>query len=306
MAERRPLDGWEEHRPSLQAVAYRMLGSRAEAEDAVQEAWIRVHRADTTAVENPGGWLKTVVARVCLDMLRARKARREDLRADDARESAPSREAREPRTAAGTTARDPATTTSDPEADMALADSVGLALLVLLDTLPPAERVAFVLHDLFDLSFDVIAPIVERSPDAARQLASRARRRVRGAPVAEDPDRVRQRRVVEAYLAAAREGDVAGLLAVLDPDIVLRSDAVGKNAAFELRGAEPIARRAVLGRARAARPILVDGRIGLLVAPAGRLLLVLKLTIEGDRVVAMDAVADPERLAALHLEALPG
>src|SRR5437016_2129978 len=206
---------FEEHRTHLRAVAYRMLGSGIEADDAVQEAWLRLSRSDTSGVENLGGWLTTVVARVCLDMLRSRESRREEPL---------------PESIVGR---------SDPEREALLADSVGLALLVVLDTLPPAERLAFVLHDMFGMSFDEIAPIVERSPDAARQLASRARRRVQGAPAVRDRDLARQREVVDAFLAAARGGNLDALLAVLDPNVVLRT------APADVHGAEAVANRAI-------------------------------------------------------------
>src|SRR5262245_50549224 len=233
---------FEANRAHLRAVAYRMLGSRNEAEDAVQEAWLRLLHADTRDLANLGGWLTTVVARVCLDLLRARKARRE-----------------EPLVAAADLAGD-----DDPERDLQLADSVGLALLVVLDTLAPAERVAFVLHDMFDLPFDDIAPIVGRSPTAARQLASRARRRVRSAPGTPDADRAQQRQIVGVFLAAARGGDFAALLAVLDPDVVLRADPAAVQASLarqaagapalapEIRGADAVAKTFV-GRAKAAQ-----------------------------------------------------
>lgn len=263
----------------LRAVAYRMLGSLSDAEDAVQEAWVRLSRADVRGVENLRGWLTTVVARVCLDMLRFRKSRREQLgRAEPDRAAS-----------------------ADPETEVALADSVGLALLVVLDTLPPAERIAFVLHDLFDLPFEEIAPIVDRSPTAARQLASRARRRVRGAP-AGDPDLDRQREVVEAYLAAARRGDFEALLAVLDPDVVIRGDVT--RLAQKTSGAEAVAKRAMAGRARWARAALVNGAVGLVVAPHGRLLLALLPTIRDGRIVEIELIADPERLRGLDLAVL--
>lgn len=281
---------WEAQRPQLRGVAYRMLGSMSEADDAVQEAWLRLDRADTTGVDNLGGWLTTVVARVCLDMLRTRKARREELLDTPAPEPA----AAERRAA------------TDAEAELALADSVGLALLVVLETLAPAERVAFVLHDLFDLPFEEIGPVVGRSPAAARQLASRARRRVQGAPAVPDADLTRQRTVIGAFLAAARAGDVAGLLSVLDPNVVLRADATAgrSNAPTEVRGAEAIAQRVVKGGARAARAALVNGAVGIVIAPAGRLFMVLRFTLEDGRIVAMESIGDPERLAAMELSVL--
>jgi RNA polymerase sigma factor (sigma-70 family) len=280
---------FEENRTHLRAVAYRMLGSLSEAEDAVQETWLRLSRSDTSGVENLGGWLTTVVARVCLDMLRSRKSRREE--SLGARVSGPMAVRAEG---------------ADPEQEALLSDSVGLALLVVLETLTPAERLAFVLHDMFSVPFDEIAPIVGRSPDAARQLASRARRRVRGADASHDQDLTRQREVVDAFLAAARDGDFDALVAVLDPDVVLRSDraALPASAPREVRGAPAVARRALVGRARAARPALVDGAVGVVVAPRGRLLMVLDFKIRGGKIVEIDAVAEPERLNQLDLALL--
>jgi RNA polymerase sigma factor (sigma-70 family) len=280
---------FEENRTHLRAVAYRMLGSLSEAEDAVQETWLRLSRSDTSGVENLGGWLTTVVARVCLDMLRSRKSRREE--SLGARVSGPMAVRAEG---------------ADPEQEALLSDSVGLALLVVLETLTPAERLAFVLHDMFSVPFDEIAPIAGRSPDAARQLASRARRRVRGADASHDQDLTRQREVVDAFLAAARDGDFDALVAVLDPDVVLRSDraALPASAPREVRGAPAVARRALVGRARAARPALVDGAVGVVVAPRGRLLMVLDFKIRGGKIVEIDAVAEPERLNQLDLALL--
>jgi RNA polymerase sigma factor (sigma-70 family) len=280
---------FEENRTHLRAVAYRMLGSLSEADDAVQEAWLRLSRSDTSGVENLGGWLTTVVARVCLDMLRSRKSRREE--SLGARVSGPMAVRAEG---------------ADPEQEALLSDSVGLALLVVLETLTPAERLAFVLHDMFSVPFDEIAPIVGRSPDAARQLASRARRRVRGADASHDQDLTRQREVVDAFLAAARDGDFDALVAVLDPDVVLRSDraALPASAPRVVRGAPAVARRALVGRARAARPALVDGAVGVVVAPRGRLLMVLDFKIRGGKIVEIDAVAEPERLNQLDLALL--
>jgi RNA polymerase sigma factor (sigma-70 family) len=284
---------FEENRTHLRAVAYRMLGSVSEADDAVQETWLRLSRSDTSEVENLKGWLTTVLARVCLDMLRSRKVRREE-----PLEQPPGRRLSGPIAGRADGA--------DPEQEALLADSVGLALLVVLETLTPAERLAFVLHDMFSVPFDEIAPIVGRSPDAARQLASRARRRVRGADTSHDQDLTRQREVVDAFLAAARDGDFDALLAVLDPDVVLRSDraALPASAPREIRGAPAVARRALVGRARAARPALVDGAVGVVVAPRGRLLMVLDFTIRGGKIVEIDAVADPERLNQLDLALL--
>src|SRR2546426_4921669 len=251
--------GWlatrfEENRTHLKAVAYRMLGSVSEAEDAVQDAWLRLSRSDTSGVENLDGWLTTIVARVCLDMLRSRKSRREEPLGAQAPEMIVSREEG-----------------VDPEREALLADSVGLALLVVLETLAPAERVAFVLHDMFDLPFDEIAPIVGRSPTAARQLASRARRRAQGAALVSEPALPRQRKVVDAFLAASRGGDFEALLAVLDPEVVLRADraAVQIGASGEVRGAAAVA-RTFAGRAKEAQPALIDGAAGLVGAPGGR------------------------------------
>src|SRR3989441_13163523 len=242
---------FEANRSHLRKVAYRMLGSPTDAEDAVQEAWLRLSRSGTSGVENLGGWLTTVVARVCLDMLRSRKSRREE--PFDARVPEPLAAREDP---------------IDPEHEALLADSIGLALLVVLETLAPAERVAFVLHDMFDLPFDEIAPIVGRSPTAARQLASRARRRVQGAATVPDADLTRQREVVDAFLAASRGGDFDALLAVLDPDVVLRADraAVAAGASGEVRGAPAVARQ-FSGRARVAQPALVNGAAGAEWAP---------------------------------------
>jgi RNA polymerase sigma factor (sigma-70 family) len=279
---------FEANRTHLQAVAYRMLGSLTEADDAVQESWLRLSRSDATGIENLGGWLTTVVARICLDMLRSRNSRREESLEAALPESIESREEG-----------------IDPEREALLADAVGIALLVVLDTLPPAERLAFVLHDLFDVPFDEIAPIVERSPTATRQLASRARRRVRGAATAEDRDLTRQREVVEAFLAAARGGDFDALLTVLDPDVVFRSDRrlASAGASREVRGAPAVARQ-FAGRAQGARLALVDGAVGLVVAPRGRLLLVMGLTIRNDKIVDVEVVMDPARLRQLHLAVL--
>src|ERR671930_676832 len=242
---------FEEHRGHLRAVGYRMLGSLSEADDAVQEAWLRLSRQDAGSIENLGGWLTTVVARVCLNMLKARGVRREE--------------------PVGVHVPDPVVSPEDgvdPEYEALLADSVGLALLVVLETLEPAERLAFVLHDMFGVPFDEIAPMVDRSPEAARQLASRARRRVRGAAPVPDPDLDRQREVVDAFLAAAREGDFDALVAVLDPDVVLRADrGPARRGSVEVHGAEAVARRALsfARLAPAARPALVNGAAGFVV-----------------------------------------
>jgi RNA polymerase sigma factor (sigma-70 family) len=279
---------FEENRRRLRGVAYRMLGSVDEAEDAVQEAWLRLGRSDTSGVENLGGWLTTVVARVCLDMLRTRKSRREEPLGGHPADPIVSRE-----------------DGIDPEYEALLADSVGLALLVVLETLGPAERVAFVLHDMFDVPFEEIAPIVGRSPVAARQLASRARRRVQGAATAPDADRTRQREVVDAFLAASRGGDFDALLAVLDPDVVVRADhaAVQVGASKKVRGAAAVA-ATFSGRARAARPALVNGAAGLVWAPGGRPRVVFGFTITGGKIVEIDLIADPDRLRRLDLAIL--
>lgn len=281
-------DRLEAERGRLRALAYRMLGSLSEADDAVQEAWLRLVRTDASAVENLGGWLTTVVARVCLDMLRARRSRGEE-----ALETQPPEGIERP------------DQTLDAEQEAVLADSVGLALLVVLQTLAPAERVAFVLHDMFDLPFEEIGGIVGRSAPAARQLASRARRRVRGQSASED-ELAGQRAVIEAFLAAARAGDMQGLLAVLDPDVVFRGDdaAVQRGGPVEARGAEPVA-RLFLGSAQAARPALLDGALGFAVSPGGRLIVAVGVTVAGGRIVAIDAVADPARLNRLNIAILP-
>jgi RNA polymerase sigma-70 factor (ECF subfamily) len=283
---------FEEHRGHLRAVAYRMLGSSSSADDAVQESWIRFSRADVTGVEKLRGWLTTVVSRVCLDMLRTRASRREN--------------------PLDTHVPDPVITRADqdPESDAALADSVGLALLAVLETLEPAERLAFVLHDVFGLTVDEIAPIVDRSAVAARQLASRARRRVQGQAPAADADLRHQRRVVDAFLAAARDGDFEGLLAVLDPDIVLRADGGAiKGMSRLVRGAEAVVAQAAtfskIGLIN--QVVLVNGNIGLVCRlPDGRLFAVVGFTIAGGRVVEMDILADPERLSRLDLSAIEG
>lgn len=294
MDEKRWLvEQFEANRARLRAVAYRMLGSRTEAEDAVQEAWLKFSRADARSVDNLSGWLTTVVARVCLDLLRARKSRREEP-LDPA-----DMESQGPRPIAGPEAG------SDPEHEAMLADSVGLALLVVLKTLEPAERVAFVLHDMFAVPFEEIAPVVGRSPAAARQLASRARRRVQGASEVPAPDLAQQRRVVDAFLAASRGGDFEALLAVLDPDVVFRPDAaaVRMGGTGEIRGAAAVA-ATFKGRAQAARPALVDGEMGLAVVFGGRVRVVLRLTVANGRIAEIEAVADPERLGRFDLDVL--
>jgi RNA polymerase sigma factor (sigma-70 family) len=279
---------FEAHRPHLRAVAYRMLGSASEADDAVQEAWLRLDRADTSEVENLGGWLTTVVARLCLDMLRARTSRREE--------------------PVGAHLPEPIASPQDgidPEQEALLAEGIGLALLVVLDTLTPAERVAFVLHDTFAMPFDQVAAVVGRSPAAAKMLASRARRRVQGTAAVPDPDLTRQRAVVDAFLAASRGGDFDALLAVLDPAVVVRADraAVLAGADREVRGAPAVA-DTFSGRARLARPALVDGAAGAVWAPGGRPRVVFAFTIAGGRIVEIDLLADPERLRQLDLAVL--
>jgi RNA polymerase sigma factor (sigma-70 family) len=282
---------FQANRTHLRAVAYRMLGSLSEADDAIQEAWLRLSRADAGGVENLGGWLTTVVARVCLDMLRWRESRREEPLGVRLPEPIVSRE-----------------DGIDPEQEALLADSVGLALLVVLDTLAPAERLAFVLHDLFAMPFDEIAPIVGRSSTAVRQLASRARRRVQGAARVPDADLARQREVVDAFLAAARGGDFDALLAVLDPDVVVRADlgAVPPGASRELRGAPAVAEQALTFARLSpfAQPALVNGAAGLVAARHGRPLSVMGFTITGGKIVEIDILVDPERLRQLDLAAL--
>ncbi len=282
---------FEADRTHVQAVAYRMLGSVAEADDAVQETWLRLSRSDTSGVENLTGWLTTVVGRVCLDMLRSRRSRREDSLDTHMPDPIISRE-----------------DDVDPENEALMADSVGLALLVVLETLAPAERLAFVLHDMFAVPFDEIAPMVGRSPTAARQLASRARRRVQGAAPVPDTDLTRQREVVDAFFAAARDGDFDGLVAVLDPDVVVRSDGgvLRPDASQVVRGAEAVAAQA-LRFARLSpfvRPAIVNGVAGVVVAPRGRPFSVMAFTVRDGKIVEIDALADPERLSQLDLAVL--
>jgi len=281
---------FEAKRTHLRAVAYRMLGSLSEADDAVQESWLRLSRSDTSGIENLGGWLTTIVARICLDMLRARTSRREEPLTEQLPEPNISRE-----------------DGIDPEHEALLAESVGLALLVILETLAPAERLAFVLHDMFAVPFAEIAPIVGRSPTAARQLASRARRRVRGATTASDADRTRQREIVDAFLAASRAGDFAALLAVLDPDVVLRADhaAVQTGAPREVCGATAVA-NTFAGRARFAQPALINGAVGLVWAPRGRPQVVFGITITHGKIIEINIVADSARLRQLDLVILNG
>lgn len=279
---------FEARRAYLQTVAYRMLGSLSEAEDAVQETWLRLSRSDASKVENLGGWLMTVLAHVCLDMLRARKSRREQSLDIMAPERIVNRQEK-----------------TDPEREALLADSVGLALLVVLEKLSPAERVAFVLHDLFALPFDEIAPILGRSPDATRQLASRARRRVRGEATVPGPDLTRQRELVEAFMAASRQGDFEALLAVLDADVVVRADraAVPPGAPSEVHGAQAVARQALFfaRRSRFAQLALVNGAVGVVVAPRGRLNLVMAFKIASGKIIEIEVIADPARLRQLKL-----
>jgi RNA polymerase sigma-70 factor (ECF subfamily) len=276
---------FEANRGHLRGVAYRMLGSLSEAEDAVQEAWIRLSRSDTGEIDNLGGWLTTVVARVCLDMLRSRKSRREE--------------------PIGPHVPEPATGPDVTAQEAELADSVGLALLVVLQALAPAERIAFVLHDMFDVPFDDIAPIVGRTAPATRQLASRARRRVQGADKPPEPDGAGHKKVVDAFLAASKSGDFEGLLALLDPGVVFRTDPIAARLGghAEIRGAQAVA-KAYQGRAQTARTALIDGAVGVVVAPNGRLMLVLQVTIANGRITGIDVVADPERLAHMELAVL--
>jgi len=277
---------FEEYRGHLRAVAYRMLGSVSEVDDAVQEAWLRLSRADSEEIDNLGGWLTTVVARVCLDMLRTRTSRREEPITPESPEPV----------ATGTAG-------SSPENEALLADSVGLALLVVLDRLSPAERLAFVLHDMFAVPFEEIGPIVGRTPEAARQLASRARRRVRGGG-APDPSLAQQRQVVEAFISALRAGDFAGLLAVLDPDLVVRADISGTLT--ETRGAAVWAKGAVsYGHlARLTQPALVDGTVGVVVAPGGRLVRAIRFTIVNGKIAELEIIGNPARLHELEVSTI--
>jgi RNA polymerase sigma factor (sigma-70 family) len=278
-------DRFEEHRRHLRAVAYRMLGSVNDADDAVQEAWIRLSRSDSSAVENLGGWLTTVVARVALDMLRSRTSRREE----------PVGEMPVAHSANGTTG-------AEPERAAELADSLGPAMLVVLETLSPAERIAFVLHDMFAVPFDEIAPIVGRSPAATRQLASRARRSVQGVDAVAPHDRNRTRRIVEAFLAASRNGDFEALLALLDPDVVLSADAdvVRVGASDLVRGAEAVA-QTFSGRARAAQLAMIDGQPGAAWAPGGKPRVVFRFSFDDDKITAIELLADSARLDELEL-----
>jgi RNA polymerase sigma factor (sigma-70 family) len=283
------IEQFERHRPHLQAVAYRMLGSLSEADDALQEAWLRLNRSGTDEVANLGGWLTTVVGRVCLDMLRSRRARRVDY--------------------VGSWLPEPIVsfdTETDPQQEALIADSVGLALLVVLETLTPPERLAFVLHDMFGVPFDEIAPIVGRTPEAARQLASRARRRVQGAAPNPDADLTQQRDVVAAFLAASRAGDFDALLAVLDPSVVFRFDAgTSPLARPPITGAAAVARQLLARGSRLApqaRPALVNGAAGVVVGPAHRPFAVVGFTVVGRRIVAINLITDPGTLRGLAVD----
>jgi RNA polymerase sigma-70 factor (ECF subfamily) len=284
------VDRFEEHRSHLRGVAYRMLGSLSEADDAVQETWNRLSRADTSEVENLRGWLTTVTSRVCLNALRARRTRREeplDAHIPDPIVTQPNR--------------------TDPEHEALLADSVGLALLVVLETLSPGERLAFVLHDLFAVPFDEIAVIVDRSPEATRQLASRARRRVQGAAPTPDADQDRQRQVVDAFFAAARNGDFGALVRLLDPDIVLRTD-LGSAGSWVVHGPDAVASQALrfADPTAALHPVLVNGAAGVVVSVEGHPVTVMGFTVVDGRIIAIDALGDRERMAALALPDLDG
>lgn len=284
---------FEDNRSHLRAVAYRILGSSNEADDAVQETWLRLSRSDVGAIENLGGWLTTVIARVCLDLLRSRAARREEVLDAETYEPPAAREA-----------------SSNPEQEVLLADSVGLALLVVLDRLTPAERIAFVLHDMFAVSFDEIASIIGRSPTAARQLASRARRRVQLGDRAPDATVSQQRKLVEAFLTALRGGDFEGLVAVLDPDVVVRFDSAGgvPGGPREIRGARTWAKGAIAFShlAHSAQPMLVGGAVGLVWAPNGQPSRVLRFTITRGKIVEAEVIAEPARLQKLELTVLQG
>ena len=285
-------DRFEEYRPHLRAVAYRMLGSLTDADDAVQDTWLRVTRADASQVENLGGWLTTILARICLNMLRARTTRREESLDGHIPDPLISPEG-----------------ASQPEEEALLADSVSLALLVVLDTLSPAERLAFVLHDMFQLPFEEIAPMVGRSPQAARQLASRARRRVKGADIpAPDPDLARQRQVVDAFYRAARGGDFDGLVALLDPNVVLRSDfGTRRPAATKItHGAAAVASQALLGAVPGAElhPASVNGAAGVVITVRGRPFAVMGFTVADDKIIEIDAIADPDRVQRIAADVL--
>lgn len=277
---------FEAQRSHLQAVAYRLLGSVVEANDAVQEAWLRLHCSDPSNIPNLGGWLTTTVARISLNMLRSRKLRREkSLEASNFEPDISSSDV------------------IDPEQEVELFDTIGLALLVILETLTPAERLAFVLHDIFAVPFEEIAPIVERSEAATRQLASRARRRIRGGASVQDAELTANREVVDAFLAASRAGNFEALLALLDPDVVYRTDAcVGSEK--EIRGAVAVAKQ-LTRRTQEVQPILIDGSVGIVVAPPGQQLLVSQLIITGGKIAQINVISDPTRLSQLHLSVLP-
>ncbi|MFH8789841.1 sigma-70 family RNA polymerase sigma factor [Streptomyces roseoverticillatus] len=285
---------FEEHRPRLRAVAYRMLGSLAEADDAVQEAWLRLDRTDASEIDNLGGWLTTVVGRICLNLLRSREQRREDPLEIRIPDPVISRE----EGAAG----------ADPEQEALLVDSVGLAMLVVLQSLAPAERLAFVLHDMFHVPFDDIAPLIEKTTAATRQLASRARRRVQGAAPAPDPDLARQRAAVDAFFAAARDGDFEALVSVLDPDVVLRSDGGTARTGLSvlIRGARTVAAQATSwGKLSPfARPALINGMAGVVVVPQKRPVSVMAFTVVEGRITTIEVLADPQRLGQLDLSVL--
>lgn len=291
-----PAGGFEEHRSHLRAVAYRMLGSLSEADDAVQEAWLKLNRSDVSGVQNLGGWLTTVVSRVCLDMLRSRATRREEsLHDQDGRIRLPDPVVSGPNGV-------------DPEQEMLVADSVGIALMVVLQTLSPAERLAFVLHDLFAVPFDEIGPVLGRTAASTRQLASRARRRVNGAAPVPDTDLARRRQVVDAFLAASRGGDFEALLAVLDPEVVARSDGGALRPSLLRRGAAEVASQAITFArlAEAAHAALVNGSPGVVAVAEGRAVSVMAFTIQGGRITAIDILTDPERLEHIDLGVLGG
>lgn len=286
---------FEQNRSHLRTVAYRMLGSLPDADDAVQEAWLRLSRADSSAIENLGGWLTTVVARISLDMLRSRASRREESLAQEAPDSPAPVE--------------PKSEAANPEAEALLADSVGLALLVVLDRLDPAERLAFVLHDMFAVPFDEIASIVGRTPEAARQLASRARRRVQGADAPDRANQLQQRKIVDAFLAALRAGDFEGLVAVLDPDLVVHADAsaAGPGASREIHGAQVWAKSALVYSrgARFLQPVLVNGEVGVILAPRGRMSRAITFTFKSGKIAQINVIGDAKHLRSLDLAALP-
>jgi RNA polymerase sigma factor (sigma-70 family) len=286
---------FEQNRAHLRAVAYRMLGSLPDADDAVQEAWLRLGRADSAAIENLGGWLTTVVARIALDMLRSRSSRREEsLAAESSDSPAPIQ---------------PISAATDPEAEALLADSVGLALLVVLDRLDPAERLAFVLHDMFAVPFDEIASIVGRTPDAARQLASRARHRVQGGELPGRNERLQQKKIVDAFLAALRARDFEGLVAVLDPDLVVHADAVAAapGAPREVHGAQDWAKSALTYSrgARFLQPVLVDGQVGVVLAPRGRMTRAITFTFKSGKIAQINIIGDSKHLRSLELATFP-